>query len=375
VVGILQGSGSQLFGSLPSQTNILLDNIRANVSERFQAEQKVIQDTATARTEAIDAESERYISVKAQINNAKIAVEGGQESIASIRNTLLAMRTTVALAGENGEDPEFRAGEFDNQFNSINSEANSGGALFNLTGNINRIDFSPNSIEYRNDLGIGQTTLTGTHAGSDYRIRAADGSYWIPELGTDTITHRSDVQGVVQKTTLSDGTVIDKTASTRNAVELVSYDETTGAITLEVTFDPGLPAETVSGTLQRDGIGLMPSWFYKGLAAQGDRTRAFKAIEKAEIELTSKEAVLSAAQAQVARDERKIDEAMEGLTKDKSKALNDQLKQSEELQIKAQQQLQAMEYNLQNLSAQQQNYLQAFGGAIRSPFLQISIRA
>jgi len=375
VVGILQGSGTQLFGTLPSQTNILLDNIRANVSERFQEEQKVIADAATARTQAIDAESERFISVKAQINNAKIAVENGQESIATIRNTLLAMRTTVALAGETGEDPEFRASEFDNQFNNINNEANSGGMLFNLTGNINRIDFSPNTIEYRNDLGIGQTTLTGTHAGSDYRIRAADGSYWIPELGTDTITHRSDVQGVVQKTTLSDGTVIDKTASTRNAVELVSYDEATGAITVEVTFDPGLPPETVSGTLQRDGIGIMPSWFYEGLAAQGDRSRAYAAIEKAEIELTSKEAVLSAAQAQVARDERKIDEAMDGLTKDKTKALTDQLTQTEELQIKAQQQIQAMYYNLENLSSQQQNYVQAFAGFVKSPFLQFSIRA
>jgi hypothetical protein len=375
VVGILQGSGSQLFGTLPSQTNILLDNIRANTAERFQEEKKAVDDTAKARTDAIDAESERYISVKAQINNAKIAVENGQEGVQEVRNLLLGLRTTIALAGEQGEDAKFRAEEFDTKFNAINEEANAGGPLFNLTGNINRIDFSPNTIEYRSDLGIGQTTLTGTHIGSDYRIAAADGTYWIPELGTDTITQRSEIQGVIQKTTLSDGTVVDKTTSTRNGVKLISFNETTGAITIEVTFDPTQPPETVTGTLQRDGIGLMPAWFYNGLATAADRQRAFDAVTKAEIELTSRETALAKAAAQVAKDERKVDDAMEALTKEKSKALMDQLEQTQELQIKAQQQIQAMFYNLENLSTQQQNYIQAFAGFVRSPFLQFNIRA
>lgn len=375
MVGILQGSGSQLFGTLPSQTNILLDNIRANTAERFQEEKKAVDDTAKARTDAIDAESERYISVKAQINNAKIAVENGQEGVQEVRNLLLGLRTTIALAGEQGEDAKFRAEEFDTKFNAINEEANAGGPLFNLTGNINRIDFSPNTIEYRSDLGIGQTTLTGTHIGSDYRIAAADGTYWIPELGTDTITQRSEIQGVIQKTTLSDGTVVDKTTSTRNGVKLISFNETTGAITIEVTFDPTQPPETVTGTLQRDGIGLMPAWFYNGLATAADRQRAFDAVTKAEIELTSRETALAKAAAQVAKDERKVDDAMEALTKEKSKALMDQLEQTQELQIKAQQQIQAMFYNLENLSTQQQNYIQAFAGFVRSPFLQFNIRA
>jgi hypothetical protein len=375
VVGILQGSGTQLFGQLPNNTNILLDNIRANVAERFAEERKVIENTAKASSEAIDAESERYITVKAQVNNAKIAVENGQEGIKSIRDTLFAMRTTVALAGEQGEDKKFRSEEFDIKVNSINDEANRGGRAFNLIGNINRLDYTPNSIEYRSDLGAAQTTLTGTHAGSDYRIKASNGSYWIPELGTDSITHRSELQGPIQKTTLSDGTEIEKTASTRNAVKLVSYNEQTRDITIEVTFDPGLPVEVVTGKLERDGIGIMPAWFYNNLNTVADRQRAYAAIEKADIELTSKEATLSAAAAAVFKDNKKVDESLDRLTKDKGKVLNTQLDQTQELQIKAQQQIQAMQTNLENLSSQQANYLQAFAGAVRSPFLQISLKA
>ncbi|MBL8644580.1 MAG: hypothetical protein JNK21_11655 [Rhodospirillaceae bacterium] len=376
MVGILQaGDGSRLFGTLPSQTNILLDNIRANTAERFQAEKKAVDDVAAARAEAIDAENERYISVKAQINNAMIAVENGQESIDAIRTTLLEMRTTIALSGEAGEDPELRAAQFDGQVNSINNEANSMGPLFNLVGAINRIDYSPNQIEYRNSLGATQTTLTGTHIGADYRIKANDGTYWIPELGTDTITQRSDIQGVIQKTTLSEGTVIDKMASTRNAIKLVSYDENTKDIVIEVTFDPTQPPETVTGKLEGDGIGLMPAFFYDGLKTTAGRQRAFAAIEKAEIELTSRATQLVQNQAIVKRDNQAIDNNLDRLTKDKTKNLMDQLSETEKLQIKAQQQIQAMYYNLETLSAQQQNYVQAFAGFVKSPFLQISIRA
>lgn len=375
MVGILQGNGQQLFGTLPSQTNILLDNIRANTAERFAQEKKVIDDSTAARTEAIDNQNERYISVLAQINNAKIAVENGQDSADSIRNTLLDLRTTIALSGTQGEDTELRATEFDTKVNSINDEANSTGPLFNLIGQINRVDFTPNSIEYRNDLGAGQTVLTGTHLGSDYRIKANDGSYWIPDLGTNTITQRAALQGDIKKTTLSDGTVIDKNASTSNAVKLVSYDSTTGDITVEVTFDPTLSPETVTGKLEQDGIGMMPAWFYEGLETQAGRDRAYADINKAEIEITSRLTALTTAQAKVKNDEKNINGKLDELTKDKGKALEDQLTETQRLQVKAQQQIQAMFYNLETLSSQQQNYIQAFAGFVKSPFLSISIKA
>ena len=375
MVGILQSNGRQLFGSLPSNTNILLDNIRANTAERFQTERKAIEDSAKARTDAIDAESDRVITVKAQVNNAKIAVESGQESIDKIRNTFLELRTPVALSGQQGEDRKLKVEEFDAKVNSINNEADTGGPAFNLVGNINRIDFTPNTIEYRSDLGSANTKLTGTYAGSDYRIRAADGSYWIPELGTDSITHRSELQGIVQKTTLSDGTEIDQTASTRNALKLVSYDDKTHDITFQVTFDPGLPPQTVTGKLERYGNGIMGAWFYGGLTTEADRKRAFADIEKADAALTSSAADLAKASVLVKRDDHKVDQALNALTQDKSVALNDQLVRTQELQIKAQQQIQAMITNLDNLSSQQQNYITAFAGFVKSPFLQFNIRA
>jgi hypothetical protein len=49
------------------------------------------------------------------------------------------------------------------------------------------------------------------------------------------------------------------------------------------------------------------------------------------------------------------------------------MEQTEEVRVKAAQQYQAMLTNLQNLSAQQSNYLNAFAGFIDSPFAQVSL--
>ncbi|MDX2223507.1 MAG: hypothetical protein SFV21_12205 [Rhodospirillaceae bacterium] len=377
MVSVLEAyrGGASLFPSLPSAQSALIDNIRATANERFTKEKEAIDSKAETRTQAIDAEDDRYIMVKAQINNAKIAVDSARESIASIRNMLLELRTTVALAGETGEDSEFRAGEFDAKVAAINGEADTGGRAFNLVGYIDRTDFSPNTVEYRKSLGSASTELLGTYIGHDWRVRANDGTVWVPDLGADSLTQYSELQGVVQKTTLSDGTETDKTVSTRNGLELISYNPSTGAITFEVTIDPSNPPETVTGTLEQEGIGLFGSWFYGKLDTAAGRDAAFKAIEKAEIELTSRETAIEKAAAQVSTDMRKVDEELSRLSQDKVATLTQQIEETEKLQITTAQQIQAMEINLDNLSEQQRTYLNAFAGYVRSPFLRISLTA
>ena len=375
MVGILQGAtgGANLFPAAPSAQSVLLDQIRSKAAERFQEEKTAIDSVAKATTDALEAESERYVTVKAQINNAKIAVESGKESIAAARQKLLEIRTSIALAAEPGEDAEFRATEFDTKVAAINGEADTGGPAFNLVGYINRTDYSPNSIEYRNNLGSGATTLTGTYIGTDWRIVDSGGKVWVPDLEADTLTQYSALQGVVEKTTLSDGTETDKTTSTRNGIELVSYNESTNAITFEITIDPTLPPEVVTGTLQRHGIGLLGSWFYEKLATTSGRDAAFDAIEKAEIELTSKEAELERSAALVARDSQNVDQEIERISGQKSDVLLKQLEATEKLQVTTVQQILAMQVNLEAMSQQQQNYLQAFAGFVKSPFLRINL--
>jgi len=371
VLGAFNSDGtSALLGNISSTTNSLINQIKANANQRLAEQQAAIQDVVDQKRQAIEVQNERWISVKAQVNNAEIAVENGKESIAVIQNTLLLMRGSI---GGTAEDPTYYKDLYNTQVTTINNEADSGGAGFNLIGNINRLDGTPNTIEYRNDLGVGTTQLRGTYAGSDFRIEANDGTVWVPDLGSDLIEAYSSLGGTAQKYTTGEGIEIRKATSTRNGMELVSYNEQTNAITVKISVVPHEPPITVTGTLKRTGTGVMQSWFYNDFATQADRNRASKDISRAEINLAMASADLERSAVQTGTDQRKVDNALDELTKQSGDLQAKQMEETQAAQVKAAQQYQAMLTNLQNMSSQQQNYLQAFSGFIDSPFAQAAL--
>ncbi|MGE4064729.1 MAG: hypothetical protein AB7E79_15305 [Rhodospirillaceae bacterium] len=370
VLGAFNSDGtSALLGDISSTTTSLINQMKATANQRLVDQQTAIEEVATQKREAINVQNERWIAVKAQVNNAQIAVDNGRDSIAKINETLLLMRGSVAGTEE---DLDFYKDLFNTQVTQINNEADSGGKAFNLIGSINRLDYTPNQIEYRNDLGVGFTQLTGTYAGSDWRIEANDGTVWIPDLGSDLIEAYSALGGEAQKYTTG-GIEIRKATSTRNGLELVSYNSQTNAITVKISIVPHEAPITVTGTLKRHGNGLMQAWFYNDFATDADRTRAFKDITAAEVNITLASGALERSVAQTTIDQRKVDRALDELTKQSGAVQLEQMEQMQEVRMKAAQQYQAMLTNLQNLSAQQSNYLNAFAGFIDSPFAQASL--
>jgi hypothetical protein len=357
----------------------MIQRIQNQTAARFAEKKATIDDTFKQRQATVEAESNRWITVKADIFNAKAAVDSSKDAIKAISNLLLEMRTPVSLAGTAGEDLKAQVEIFNNKLLSINGEADRMSRSFNLIGSINRVDYTPNKVEYRNDLGVGKSTLQGGYAGSDYRIEASDGTVWIPDLGTNSLTQYSALQGEKQKVTISGGgsspdVTIDKTASYTNGLSVTSYNAQTGAITMSITIVPESGPITVNGTLKKNGIGLMPAWFYDGLGTAAGRQRAFTDINEAESQLTLASAKVQMAAGQVGIDTRRADNALDALNKQNTKALVDQLEESQKLQTEYVQQVQAMQNNLDQLSRQQQNYLQAFSSQIADGgFLDIMI--
>lgn len=371
VLGAFNSDGtSALLGDISGTTSSLINQMKATANQRLVDQQAAINDLAAQKRDFINVQNDRWISVKAQVNNAEIAVQNGRESIDTISQTLLLMRGSVAGTQE---DMAFYKDLFDSQVTSINNEADSGGKAFNLVGGIDRTDFTPNKIEYRTDLGVGLTQLNGTYVGSDFRIEANDGTVWIPDLGSDLIEAHSALGGTPQTYTTGDGTKIRKATSTRNGMELVSFNAQTNAITVQITVVPTEAPITVTGTLKRHGTGIMQSWFYNDFATAADRTRAFKDISNAEVNLTLAAGELERSGAQTTIDQRKVDRALDELTKQSGAVQLQQMEQNEEVRVKAAQQYQAMLTNLQNMSAQQSNYLNAFANFIDSPFAQVSL--
>jgi len=362
-----------LFGNLASTQSGLFKQVQANANQRLADALTAIDSVADQKIASLNVEADRWVQVKAQVNNAQIYVSNGQDAANQVSQLLLDMRSSIANSAAKGEDPKFWNDQFNTQVNSVNLQAESGTPQSNLVGNLNPIDLSPNQIEYRNNLGTGSTTLTGTYIGTDFRITASDGTVWIPDTQSDLIQAYKGLQGEAKTYTTGAGQKIDMTTSTRNGIKLVSYNDKTKDITVQITMVPEDPPITVTGKLETNGIGVMQSWFYNNFATQGDRDRAFADINKAEVNLTGAQGALAGMAATVGIDQKHATDALNDLGKQTADATNDKAQQEQDAKVKAAQQYLAMQANLQNLQSVQSNYLQAFSGFVDDPFAQASL--
>ncbi|MBX7199521.1 MAG: hypothetical protein K1X51_09100 [Rhodospirillaceae bacterium] len=367
------GDGSDIFGTLSSTQSTLFQQIQANANARLNTQLQQIGDAADGKIKGLNVEADRWVSVKAQINNAQIYVENGQEAANQVSQILLNMRTSIASSAEQGQDPKYWNDQFNQQVNSINLQAESGSQATNLVGSLNPVDLSPNQIEYRSNVGIGSTTLTGTYIGTDFRITANDGTVWVPDTQSDLIQAYKGLQGEAKTYTTADGQKINMATSTRNGLKLVSYNDKTKAITVQITVVPEEPPITVTGKLETNGIGVMQSWFYNNFATKADRDHAFADINKAETNLVGAQGTLAGLAAQVGRDAKKANDAINDFSKQITDATNSKSQAEQNAKVAAAQQYLAMQSNLQNLQSVQSNYLQAFSGFVDDPFAQASL--
>lgn len=375
-VSVLSGGGDDsgaLFGNISGTQTTLFKQVQANANARLAEQLQQINDAASTKKQALNLEMDRWVSVKAQINNAEIYVSNGQDAADEVNKLLLDMRSSIANTAQKGEDPKFWRETFDGQVNSINLQAESGSPATNLVGNLNPQDLSPNQIEYRNDLGAGSTTLTGTYIGTNFRITGNDGTVWVPDTQSDLIQAYKGLQGQAADYTTADGQTIKKATSTRNGMHLVSYNPKTHDITVNISVVPTEPPIVVTGKLETNGIGVMQSWFYNNFATKADRDRAFTDINKAEVSIVSAQGDLQRSAVQVGMDQKRATQALNRLGTASAEATAAQQQQEQDTKVKAAQQYLAMQANLQNLQSVQSNYLSAFAGFIDDPFAQASL--
>ena len=147
----------------------------------------------------------------------------------------------------------------------------------------------------------------------------------------------------------------------------------TGDITVNVSVVPTDPPITVTGKLEQNGIGIMGSWFYNGLATQADRNRAFSDISNAETNLVSAQATLQSDATATGTDQQRVDAALNELTNQTVAVQTKEQSDQQAAQVQAAQQFLAMQANLQNLQSVQSNYLQAFSGFVDDPFAQAAL--
>lgn len=348
-------SGIQSLMVTRSKSGELSARVAQRLEEAFNEKTNAATKSYEEKASHIDFESERWIDVKAGIFTATNAFDNAADNLETIRTNLLELGAGISKAES---DVDLGRERHDAGWQKIRDAADSYSAANNPIGRVDRTTWAPNTITYKESPGAGEVSLTGTFAGTDFRITTADGTTWRPD------------DGFVLQEYDSAGTKGDGLASMKNAVTLTSYDEASGAITIEINH--GDSVETVTGTLEQGGSKVMPSWFYGGFATAEGRSAAREDMKSALSKFQVDKAVVVGGQERVKQSARKADEALDALTKEKSSALREQMEENLTREMELRQQMQIIAMNISGQESQQGLYAQVFGSTIaRSKFLQI----
>jgi hypothetical protein len=340
---------------------VVYNQIVQRKSDELDATSAKLQDAFESKSAYYDTKSDQYAKVKASVSNAEIAVDNGKEGVASIKDMLLQMRIVVGLYGEADTD-EAKAAlktQFDDYVDQINRTADTYAPAYNPIGNVVSTDWTPNDITFTSDIAGTETSVGGTYIGSDFYIAADDGTTWVPDPGSSSITQYT----VYNTQNEHDSTKADGFASTRTGLRLDSYDPDTGRIT--VTVDPENAATQVTGTLKTGGLGVMQSWFYD-LDTEEGRAAATDAITNADNTVAAAEGQLGGMSVAVKAAGTKVDKSLTALNVDRSDAMKAQFTATYTLQVKQQQELQVLKTTFENMSKQQSYYTSIFANSGRS---------
>tara|TARA_B100000315_G_scaffold257085_1_gene304739 strand:- start:734 stop:1861 length:1128 start_codon:yes stop_codon:yes gene_type:complete len=211
-------------------------------SLRLQAFKDKISDNVSAATKAKNAAS--FIEVH----------------LDSMKSDLEAL-----LGSTSDEDRAAAATDFDELYNNINSRANGANQLVNyqnvnLIGNTHGPDWNTDTIYTPTNKTGGFTTIEGAYLGTEHEIIDADGYAWRYDKGNN-----------IYKQFYNDGTnVATGLEYTATDMTVQSIDHSDDSVTLSNGTD------TITGTLNRGGLGVLNSEYYSSFA---DDTAVQEAID------------------------------------------------------------------------------------------------
>jgi len=199
------------------------------------------------------------------------------------------------------------------------------------------------------------TFVNGAHLGSDYHIVDSKGKWWEPDR----------VARILKRFDEFPGMPANEAGAFENGLRL---DSLVGdAITFTVGPDTATPVQ-YTGTIFREDLMVVDSWFYDGLETQAGRDRAIAdlnaAKEAVDLELTRYEVAQSVA---VFYEQRAI-QTLEGLTKESNDLLVEQAIEIQKAQDELTRQFSTATNSITLAIAQQVNYTELFAPFINERF-------
>ena len=238
-----------------------------------------------ARREVVklSAFKEKVANTIAVTVKAKSAAEFVEKYLDDIKTDL-----ELLLGSTDGDARASTATEFDKYLGKINSKVDGANRVIdyknvNLIGNTSGPDWETDTVTAKIKEGGAYTSIEGSYLGTRFQVHDADGNYWQLHEG-DNVYRQYSSNGTGESTGLEYSTD-NMTAS--------SFDSSDDSVTLSNGTD------TISGTIQRGGLGLLNAEFYNNFAddtsvqeAIGDIEAAIKYFDSTASLITAKTTLL-----------------------------------------------------------------------------------
>jgi hypothetical protein len=283
-----------------SANNLILDQV---ITQQNNA--SILADAAyDAEINKYNSTLNQHTKVKAGIEDALKNVDSAIETIESVEKMFVQLKIFAEKAQSSGDTAYYRD-EFNKKIEEINRMIDRGARENNLIGQVTPTIWEANSIEYQSTLYGGYKEVEGTYVGSNFTITDTDGDIWVSSASSSSFKEYTAYPGGEDEET-------GVSTSLRNGVQLDSYDEATGDIT--ITLNPETDPQVVSGTIDRQGSKLMGAWFYDNLSTSAGYDRLSEDIAHARYVMSLAKGQLSVGKAQITSDLARIDASMQDVT-------------------------------------------------------------
>ena len=202
-------------------------------------------------------ESQKLANFKEKISDSVSATTKAKKAATFIEADLDKMKAKLQtlLGSTSNEDRATAATEFNDLYNNINARASGANQIvnhqnINLIGRTNGPDWDTKDLYTSTNQSGGFTKIEGAYLGTQHEIIDADGYAW-----------RFDEMNELYKQYLNDGTDVATGSEISMAdMTISSFDSSTDSVTLSNG------ADTISGTLNRGGLGILKSEYYSNFS-------------------------------------------------------------------------------------------------------------
>lgn len=241
-----------------------------------------------ARARESTRQVEAYTKLKVKQNRAVKTIQKAVDRLTEMKNILLEARELIVHAQQTGKtSQELRdlANSFDQKLGKLNLKAKSAGNFgVNLIGASIRDIFEANDLEVPIRPGsLVNVTYTGKFLASDYVVTEdGTGTTFLPNLFGSSLVESPTPEGQDVGTLLQND-------------DTVSIDYDTGAVSITRNGDA---SPTLTGTIERKGLGVLHSYFYSNFQ---DATGRDKALEETDAALSTLRVQISLFQSKLTR--------------------------------------------------------------------------